>query len=95
MAYALNDSAPKLLVADDQRLAVFAEIAGFPDLAVVAVRESAARAGGAVGDMVSEPGELPMPPIYTNDDACIFYTSGTTGRPKGAQLTHVAVFTTL
>ncbi|GIR90486.1 MAG: hypothetical protein CM15mP89_4910 [Gammaproteobacteria bacterium] len=31
MAYALSDSAPKLLVADDQRLAVFAEIArGFP-----------------------------------------------------------------
>jgi acyl-CoA synthetase (AMP-forming)/AMP-acid ligase II len=41
MAYALNDSEPKLLVADDQRLAVFAKIAGdFPDLAVVAVRES-------------------------------------------------------
>ena len=39
-------------------------------------------------DTVSEPGELPMPPIDTNDDACIFYTSGTTGRPKGAQLTH-------
>ena len=40
MAYALSDSEPKLLVADDQRLATFAEIAGdFSDLAVVAVRE--------------------------------------------------------
>ena len=90
MAYALNDSAPKLLVADDQRLAVVAEIAGdFPDLAVVAVRESSPPVQAVQwADTVREPGELPMPPIDTNDDACIFYTSGTTGRPKGAQLTH-------
>ena len=90
MAYALNDSEPKLLVADDQRLAVFAKIAGdFPDLAVVAVRESSPPVQAVQWvDTVSEPGELPMPAIDTNDDACIFYTSGTTGRPKGAQLTH-------
>ena len=90
MAYALNDSEPKLLVADDQRLAVFAKIAGdFPDLAVVAVRESSPPVQAVQwADTVSEAGELPMPAIDTNDDACIFYTSGTTGRPKGAQLTH-------
>ncbi len=90
MAYALSDSEPKLLVADDQRLATFAEIAGdFSDLAVVAVREpSPSVAAVQWVETVSEPGELPMPPIDTNDDACIFYTSGTTGRPKGAQLTH-------
>ena len=90
MAYALSDSEPKLLVADDQRLATFAEIAGdFSDLTVVAVREpSPPVAAVQWAQTVSEPGELPMPAIDTNDDACIFYTSGTTGRPKGAQLTH-------
>ena len=31
---------------------------------------------------VSEPGELPMPAIDTNDDACIFYTSEPQGVPK-------------
>jgi acyl-CoA synthetase (AMP-forming)/AMP-acid ligase II len=32
--------------------------------------------------------ELPEATIDPEDDACIFYTSGTTGKPKGAQLTH-------
>ena len=90
MAYALNDSEPKLLIADDQRLAIFAQIAGdFPDLSVVAVRDAAPAVPAAQwSDTITGAAELPMPPIDPNDDACIFYTSGTTGRPKGAQLTH-------
>ena len=70
MAYALSDSEPKLLVADDQRLATFAEIAGdFSDLAVVAVREPSPPVAAVQWvETVSEPGELPMPPIDTNDD---------------------------
>jgi len=90
MAYALNDSEPKLLVADDQRLATFFEIAcDFPDMAVVAVRDpSPPVAAVQWADTVSAVGELATTPIDPDDDACIFYTSGTTGRPKGAQLTH-------
>ena len=90
MAYALNDSEPKLLVADDQRLSVYADIAGdFEGLKVVAVRDSSPPVPATQWeDAVREPGELPLTEIQPNDDACIFYTSGTTGRPKGAQLTH-------
>ncbi len=35
-----------------------------------------------------DPGSLPPVDIDPDDDATIFYTSGTTGFPKGAQLTH-------
>jgi len=44
---------------------------------------------GAVNDWVQLPqGELPDAAIEPDDDATIFYTSGTTGRPKGALGTH-------
>lgn len=91
MKYALDDSSPKVMICDKERLAQFEQIRGdFPDLSVAVVRIDAA-AEGLVTDwaevLASAP-EMPQPTIDPDDDACIFYTSGTTGKPKGAQLTH-------
>ena len=90
MAYALNDSKPRLLIADDRRLETFASIRDeFRDISVVTVRTAESPVAGTDWrEATAEPGELPSVSIDPDSDACIFYTSGTTGRPKGAQLTH-------
>ena len=97
MEYGLSDSRPKVLIADDERLErvlphLDALRADAP-LHVIAVRtdrelpDDASRWEDVV-DPATAPDELPPATIDPDDDACIFYTSGTTGFPKGAQLTH-------
>ncbi|MFC5751330.1 class I adenylate-forming enzyme family protein [Actinomadura rugatobispora] len=93
LEYGLTDSGAKLLVADAQRAERLAQ--ALPRLALptlVARAEGPLPAGthsfedalGAV-DPATAPPEVPLDP---EDDATIFYTSGTTGRPKGALGTH-------
>ncbi len=89
MEYALKDSAPKVLFADAERLARLAERpAMVGDIAVVAVRAAAPVGGSAWEQVVETPGVMPEVAVDGDEDASIFYTSGTTGFPKGAQLTH-------
>lgn len=91
MAFALEDSTPRVLIADEERLQRFAELRGdFPELQVVVVRPKTAVPAWAEDweALCSGDASLPMLEIDPDSDACIFYTSGTTGRPKGAQLTH-------
>ena len=88
--FGLKDSGTKLLICDVERLARFNEIRGdFPDLPVVTVRLEDTPAWTTPWSTVLEAEPImPEVNIDPDDDACIFYTSGTTGFPKGAQLTH-------
>ena len=90
MRFALCDSEPKVLVCDDERLqrlqAVRSEV---PCEQVVAVRcETTLPADTIPFDALLTGGALPDHDADTDADACLFYTSGTTGNPKGARLTH-------
>lgn len=90
MAYALNDAKPKILIADRERLERLDSVRDqVGDLQLVTVRMDDAPAGSVPwSELVGGGGALPDAEIDPDSDACIFYTSGTTGRPKGAQLTH-------
>ena len=90
MAFALEDSTPKFLFLDSERLARVQER---PEMAagmtLVTVRVAAPPAGAVPwSDVIAFKAAMPEVTIDPDADACIFYTSGTTGRPKGAQLTH-------
>jgi acyl-CoA synthetase (AMP-forming)/AMP-acid ligase II len=94
MAYGLQDAQPKVLICDEERLKRYWPTRDQgPDCHVVAVRASEPGPPGVV-DWAElgrgGPGRETLPDVKVDpdQDANIFYTSGTTGRPKGAQLTH-------
>ncbi len=100
LAYGLADSGAKLLIADAERLDRIAPHLGdLPALETMLI----SRTLGDLPDRASkleevigtphayaalEPAELPAAVIAPEDAATIFYTSGTTGNPKGALGSH-------
>ena len=90
MAFGLKDSQPKVTFCDQERLErILEDPATAASTKLVAVRVSQAPANATLwADVIKGGGELPQVSVDPDADACIFYTSGTTGFPKGAQLTH-------
>ncbi|MBI5111214.1 MAG: acyl--CoA ligase, partial [Rhodovulum sp.] len=95
LVYGLSDSGSTLLLCDGARLDRLApELAHLPGLRIIVARDTRETlAGGAehfdavLGDIPAG-AELPALTIDPEDDATIFYTSGTTGQPKGVLGTH-------
>ena len=99
LAFGLANSGAKLLVCDAERWERIAPHRGeLPDLEHALVSRSDAPLEGAeqLEDVLGTPkdyaalpsAELPQVDIDPEDEATIFYTSGTTGQPKGALGTH-------
>ena len=90
MLYALNDSKPKVIIVDDERLATLDQIIEqLPAMQTVGVRLSSEQERVTPWqNVIANPAQREAVAIDPDSDACIFYTSGTTGNPKGAQLTH-------
>ena len=97
MEFGLSDSSPKVLIADDERLVrvlpILDALRTVAPLHVISVRSTTEMPSDSsrwaeVVVASTAPAALPEATIDPDDDATIFYTSGTTGFPKGAQLTH-------
>jgi long-chain acyl-CoA synthetase len=106
--YGLQDSGAEVLVADRKRFERIADqLDQAPDLRHVFLADASpedfpqVKADSSVtlhrfDELTSDPTpDFPTVPIAEDDDAVIFYTSGTTGRPKGAISTHRSMIANL
>ena len=83
IAFILDNSGTRVVLTDEAHAEDVA-----PLVDTVATLERAVRVPGPEWDALTSAEPVPLTDRHRDDPAWLFYTSGTTGRPKGATLTH-------
>jgi long-chain acyl-CoA synthetase len=96
LSYSMEDSTPSLIVADQERLDRLADSEspdGKPKIIRVRATENSRIASDDWNEVLGAHKGSKMPQVSVNpdDDAIIFYTSGSTGNPKGGVSSHRAI----
>jgi long-chain acyl-CoA synthetase len=88
VSYFAKDSAPALMVFHSDSIEALQTIA--QDIAAIPKIVAGARVAGTIAfDDVAQPSDEALPEVPLEAEDCmIMYTSGTTGKPKGAIITH-------
>lgn len=95
LAYIVNHAGDSVLLVDDVLLPVLERLRGQVSLKHVVVWANGTQAPSGMIDgeelIAGEPGEFAGPRLDEREAACMCYTSGTTGRPKGVVYSHRAI----
>ena len=89
LAYFVQDAEPRLFVSSERNREKIQ--AALPPLEFLTIGDDG-RTGSLIGEAASAPAEFADAPVGMPDLASILYTSGTTGRSKGAMLSHGNLF---